>query len=56
VYLIAISSMVLSLSKVVKDVLLVAGSSLLLGDQLSWLQLVGYGWATVFLFVYKAHA
>ncbi len=56
VYLIAISSMVLSLSKVVKDVLLVAGSSLLLGDKLSWLQLVGYTWATIFLFVYKANA
>lgn len=53
VYLIGLSSMVLSLSKVVKDILLVGGSALLLGDQLTGVQVVGYALATVGLFWYK---
>ncbi|ORY89333.1 triose-phosphate transporter family-domain-containing protein [Leucosporidium creatinivorum] len=53
VYLIGLSSMVLSLSKVVKDILLVGGSAILLGDQLTGVQVVGYALATVGLFWYK---
>jgi hypothetical protein len=53
VYLISLSSMVLSLSKVAKDILLVAGSSLLYGASLSPLQIGGYALATFGLFLYK---
>lgn len=53
VYLIGLSSMVLSLSKVVKDILLVGGSALLLGDTLTGVQIFGYLLATVGLFWYK---
>lgn len=52
-YLIGISSMVLSLSKVVKDICLVAGSAVLLGERLSPIQMFGYTLATVCLFWYK---
>ncbi|SCZ88305.1 BZ3500_MvSof-1268-A1-R1_Chr2-1g04322 [Microbotryum saponariae] len=54
IYLIGISSMVLSLSKVVKDVIMVGGSALLLGDNLTSLQAVGYTIATVGMLYYKA--
>ncbi|SCV72124.1 BQ2448_4818 [Microbotryum intermedium] len=54
IYLIGISSMVLSLSKVVKDVIMVGGSALLLGDNLTFLQAVGYTIATVGMLYYKA--
>ncbi|KAK4053957.1 hypothetical protein OIO90_003794 [Microbotryomycetes sp. JL221] len=54
VYLISLSSMVLSLTKVVKDILLVAGSALVLGDQLTMVQGIAYAIATVGLLFYKA--
>ncbi|GAA5828694.1 hypothetical protein JCM11251_005840 [Rhodosporidiobolus azoricus] len=53
VMLIGLSAMVLSLSKVVKDVLLVISPALLLGESLTPTQIVGYGLATVGLLVYK---
>ncbi|KAK4054573.1 hypothetical protein OIV83_001067 [Microbotryomycetes sp. JL201] len=53
VYLISLSSMVLSLTKVVKDILLVAGSALILGDALTLFQCFAYGVSTVGLFWYK---
>ncbi|KAM0791244.1 hypothetical protein ACM66B_005723 [Microbotryomycetes sp. NB124-2] len=53
VYLISLSSMVLSLTKVVKDILLVAGSALILGDTLTLFQCFAYGVSTVGLFWYK---
>ncbi|GAA5910544.1 hypothetical protein JCM6882_008551 [Rhodosporidiobolus microsporus] len=53
VMLIGLSAMVLSLSKVVKDVLLVISPALLLGESLTPTQVVGYGIATVGLLVYK---
>lgn len=73
VYLLAVSTMVLSLAKVVyvlsrlsptidigltisldrKDIILVVGSALVLGDEIAPIQMVGYGIATVGLAVYK---
>ncbi|KAM0752765.1 TPT-domain-containing protein [Meredithblackwellia eburnea MCA 4105] len=53
VYLIGISSMVLSLTKVIKDILLVAGSTIFLGERLTALQGFGYAIATVGLIWYK---
>ncbi|GAA5854286.1 hypothetical protein JCM8547_001764 [Rhodosporidiobolus lusitaniae] len=53
VMLIGLSAMLLSLSKVVKDVLLVVSPALLLGESLTLTQIVGYGIATVGLLVYK---
>ncbi|GAA6028302.1 hypothetical protein JCM8097_006965 [Rhodosporidiobolus ruineniae] len=53
VMLIGLSAMVLSLSKVVKDVLLVISPALLLGESLTPTQVVGYSIATVGLLVYK---
>lgn len=47
------NSIVLSLTKVVKDIGLVAGSALLLGDVLSPTQVVGYLIATGGLIWYK---
>ncbi|GAA5888510.1 hypothetical protein JCM16303_002199 [Sporobolomyces ruberrimus] len=53
VMLIGLSSMVLSLSKVVKDVLMVVAPALLLGESLTMTQIVGYGIATAGLVWYK---
>ncbi|GAA5975815.1 hypothetical protein JCM11641_005882 [Rhodosporidiobolus odoratus] len=53
VMLIGMSAMLLSLSKVVKDVLLVVSPALLLGESLTPMQVVGYGIATAGLLVYK---
>ncbi|GAA6021914.1 hypothetical protein JCM11491_004792 [Sporobolomyces phaffii] len=53
VMLIGLSSMVLSLSKVVKDVLMVVAPALLLGESLTMTQVVGYGIATAGLVWYK---
>ncbi|GAA5846334.1 hypothetical protein JCM3766R1_002211 [Sporobolomyces carnicolor] len=53
VMLIGLSSMVLSLSKVVKDVLMVVAPALLLGESLTLTQIVGYGIATAGLVWYK---
>ncbi|GAA5961175.1 hypothetical protein JCM3765_001253 [Sporobolomyces pararoseus] len=53
VMLIGLSSMVLSLSKVVKDVLMVVAPALLLGESLTMTQIVGYGVATAGLVWYK---
>ncbi|GAA5822252.1 hypothetical protein JCM5353_001545 [Sporobolomyces roseus] len=53
VMLIGLSSMVLSLSKVVKDVLMVVAPALLLGESLTATQGVGYGIATAGLVWYK---
>ncbi|GAA5925893.1 uncharacterized protein JCM15063_005154 [Sporobolomyces koalae] len=53
VMLIGLSSMVLSLSKVVKDVLMVVAPALLLGESLTLTQVVGYGIATAGLMWYK---
>ncbi|KAL8293618.1 hypothetical protein RQP46_000319 [Phenoliferia psychrophenolica] len=53
VYLIGLSSMVLSLSKVVKDIMLVGGSTIFLGERLTPLQALGYAIATTGLLWYK---
>ncbi|GAA5940578.1 hypothetical protein JCM10213_001150 [Rhodosporidiobolus nylandii] len=53
VMLIGVSAMLLSLSKVVKDVLLVVSPALLLGESLTPTQVVGYAIATVGLLIYK---
>ncbi|GAA6001572.1 hypothetical protein JCM10207_006730 [Rhodosporidiobolus poonsookiae] len=53
VILIGLSAMLLSLSKVVKDVLLVVSPALLLGESLTLTQVVGYSIATVGLLWYK---
>ncbi|GJN90762.1 hypothetical protein Rhopal_003776-T1 [Rhodotorula paludigena] len=51
--LIGISAMVLSLAKIVKDVLLVVAPVLLLGESLTLLQFFGYTIATAGMLVYK---
>ncbi|GAA5826387.1 hypothetical protein JCM10212_005020, partial [Sporobolomyces blumeae] len=53
VMLIGFSSIVLSLSKVVKDVLMVVAPALLLGESLTFTQVVGYSIATGGLVWYK---
>ena len=47
------SSLVLTLSGVVKDILLVVGSVLLLGSTVTFVQLVGYGIALLGLVAFK---
>ncbi|GAA6047426.1 hypothetical protein JCM3770_001299 [Rhodotorula araucariae] len=53
VMLIGLSAMVLSLSKIVKDILMVILPVLLMGERLTLLQFAGYGIATVGMLVYK---
>ncbi|GAA5887221.1 hypothetical protein JCM5296_004567 [Sporobolomyces johnsonii] len=53
VMLIGLSTMVLSLSKIVKDILMVVSPALLLGESLTPPQILGYGIATAGLIWYK---
>ncbi|GEM09880.1 triose phosphate/3-phosphoglycerate/phosphate translocator [Rhodotorula toruloides] len=53
VMLIGVSAMVLSLSKIIKDILMVVGPVLLMGESLTLMQFVGYAIATVGMIVYK---
>ncbi|BGO91694.1 hypothetical protein NBRC10512_008142 [Rhodotorula toruloides] len=53
VMLIGVSAMVLSLSKIIKDILMVVGPVLLMGENLTLMQFVGYAVATVGMVVYK---
>lgn len=54
VYLIGLSTMVLSLSKVLKDILLVVGSCLVYGENVTIVQGIGFGIATAGMLWYKA--
>lgn len=51
----AASSLTLTLSGVLKDILLIAGSVWILGSQVTLLQLVGYGIALGGLVLFKTH-
>lgn len=56
VYLIQLSSLILSLSKVVKDLVLIFGSGLVLGTPIEPLQWLGYSIALVGLIGYKMNS
>ncbi|BGP40397.1 hypothetical protein JCM10450v2_004380 [Rhodotorula kratochvilovae] len=53
VMLIGLSAMVLSLSKIVKDILMVILPVLLMGERLTLMQFAGYGIATIGMLIYK---
>lgn len=53
VYLISLSTLILSLSKVLKDILLVLGSCLVYGENVTIVQGIGFGIATAGMLWYK---
>jgi len=55
IYIINLSSLVLSLSKVFKDIVLVVGSIIVLGHSVTMTQFIGYGIALVGLGAYKVY-